>query len=227
MNWGIALLAYGEQHISEFHTTAKRIRELDKSVPIWVGTDSPDSIDTKLNCITIPINEEFNYNLKRIPIAEALKNVDTVWYCDTDIYIRNGIDFSIMDGRLSVGIYPRWIWHESELVDKDNSNEFIKDYLETVRPMINKSLHLILEENFIIRNGEGINEFLNNWERIDSETRNVQHKQYELNGASEGLIIWVSAQLANVPVWGKPWLPFWDSVVHFGYEWQKGNKTIL
>jgi hypothetical protein len=227
MNWGIALLAYGKQHIDEFNITAKRIREIDKLVPIWVGTDSPDSIDSELNCITIPINEEFNYNLKRIPITEALKNVDTVWYCDTDIYIRNGIDFSIMDGRLSTGIYPRWIKPESELADITGSFEYIQNYLESLHSIINQSLHLILEENFIIRKGDGVDEFLSNWKRIDEQTREVQHQQYELNGASEGLIIWVSAQLANFPICNKPYLDFWNDVIHFGREWQKANKTIL
>ncbi len=227
MNWGIALLAYGEQHISEFHTTAKRIRELDKSVPIWVGTDSPDSIDTKLNCITIPINEEFNYNLKRIPIAEALKNVDTVWYCDTDIHMRNGIDFSIMNDGLNSGIHTRYLKPESVLLETDIAPELLKEYLKALREIIQQPLNVIMEENIIIRKCINTKSFLDNWERIDRETRNVQNTHYGLNGGYEGLIIWVSAVLANVSIWNDTKLPFWNDIVHFGREWQKGNQTIL
>jgi len=92
MNYGICFLAYGEEYIKEFNIVAESLIKLNNEFKIFVVTDQPDWIINGVYKI-IKVEEEFNFNLKRIVIEEALKENDTILFLDTDIFIRNGIDF--------------------------------------------------------------------------------------------------------------------------------------
>jgi len=85
-------LAYGEEYIKEFNIVAESLIKLNNEFKIFVVTDQPDWIINGVYKI-IKVEEEFNFNLKRIVIEEALKENDTILFLDTDIFIRNGIDF--------------------------------------------------------------------------------------------------------------------------------------
>lgn len=219
--WAFSFLAMGKEHINEFNETGNRIRELDTDIEIFVGTDSPETIDKRIGANTIKIEQEFNYNLKRIPIGEALKHYDRVWYCDTDTYFRNRNRWNMVN-ELETGIHPIAILNESQLGDERGSTEYMREYLDWMKTE-NRHPELILECSFILVHPKGL---IREWESIDRETRGIQHQQYELKGASEGLIIWTSAKRVGLPIHPNT-LPIWNDIVHSGYQNHKGKPTMI
>lgn len=228
--WGFAFIAFGKDHIVEFNRASHWIKELLPDVPIWVGTDSPESIDKNNGIKVIHIQEEFNYNLKRIPIREGLKHCDIIWCCDTDVYFRDSKVWECITD-IPIGIHPISILDEDRLGDINGKYDFMQEYLDALYKLIDIPPRLILEYGFIIRKGERTGEFLDEWERIDKMTRGVQHQQNGMNGASEGLIIWISASRIGIPIHEGSIRQVWNSIEHFGHRSQIGNqkskRTIL
>ena len=147
-----SFLAYGEEHIKEFNIVAKSILKLNTNYKIIVGTDSPSDIVEGVYTV-IKINEPFNYNLKRIVIEHSLKEFNTILFLDTDIFIRYGINFSILDN-LEDGMYAAEIVELDKLRDVYGSLEYMREYLDELGKTYKDELFLINEGIFILNLSE-------------------------------------------------------------------------
>lgn len=118
-NFGICLLAYGDEHINEFN-------DLILTHPhIFVLTDDKAKIHNQ-SINFIETVEDFNFNLKRHVIAEAFKQYETVVLLDTDVKVTPQ-SFSNIDKLVSDGMYVKWIdnqlTHKNERLNMRN-NEY-------------------------------------------------------------------------------------------------------
>jgi len=224
-----SFLAYGEEHIKEFNIVAKSILKLNPDYKIIVGTDSPiDIIDGTYNIIEI--NEPFNYNLKRIVIEHSLKEFNTILFLDTDIFIRYGINFSILDN-LEDGMYAAEIVGLAKLCDAGGSLEYMREYLDELGKIYKDELFLINEGIFIL-NLSDINQkkyFIKYWKEIDIQTRPYHKLAYDLPGAMEGLIMWIAVQKSNIKLTlmeGEIEKLF-NFISHFGSRNRKLEKTLI
>ena len=148
MMFCFSFLAYGEEHIKEFNIVAKSILKLNSNYKIIVGTDSPSDIIEGVYGV-IKINEPFNYNLKRIVIEHSLKEFNTILFLDTDIFIRYGVNFSILDNLVD-GMYAAEIVGLDELRDVYGSLDYMKEYLDELSKIYTDQLFLIHEGLFIL-----------------------------------------------------------------------------
>ena len=222
-------LAYGDEHIDEFNIVAKSLLKLNPEYKIIVGTDSEDKIIDGVYKI-IKMDEPFNYNLKRIVIKEAFVDFNTLIFLDTDIFIRNGIDFSVLDN-LEPCIYADEIVDMEQLKDVYGSLEYMKEYLDTLRSIYSDDLYLIHEGLFVL-NIDDINvknEFIENWKTIDTQTRVHQKLAYNLPGAMEGLIIWIALKKSNIHIKLADGVlrKMFNLIAHFGSRNRKMEKTLI
>jgi len=227
--FGICFLAHGEEHIEEFNIVAESLLEINKEFKIFVGTDNPYDITDGVYKI-IKIEDEFNFNLKRIIIEEALKEVNTILFLDTDIFIRNGIDFSVIDNLNNNTIYADEVVDMDKLKDVYGSLDYMKEYLDILTPMIETPLFLIHEGLFILKTtNETKDLFLKNWEEIDLQTRPYQKLAYGLLGAMEGLIIYISLIKSDISIeLAKDDIRnLYSKIAHFGSRGRKLIKTII
>jgi len=227
--FGICFLAHGEEHIEEFNIVAESLLEINKEFKIFVGTDNPYDITDGVYKI-IKIEDEFNFNLKRIVIEEALKEVNTILFLDTDIFIRNGIDFSVIDNLNNNTIYADEVVDMDKLKDVYGSLDYMKEYLDILTPMIETPLFLIHEGLFILKTtNETKDLFLKNWEEIDLQTRPYQKLAYGLLGAMEGLIIYISLIKSDISIeLAKDDIRnLYSKIAHFGSRGRKLIKTII
>jgi hypothetical protein len=224
----------GDEHIREFNIVAKTILSINSEFKIVVGTDNPDRLIDGLYKV-IPISEGFNFNLKRIPIQHALTEFNTIFHLDTDVHIRDGIDFSTMD---SVADGPEGLWVDDivppERQDRNGSIEWIRTYLDKLKKYSpDENFYLIPEGRFILKsNPETADTIIQMWETIDRDTRGIQPEQYELSGSMEGFIIWISVRKAGIPI-----KRIWEdrielkkmcgAMVHFASSNKKLKPTIL
>jgi hypothetical protein len=229
MEFIFCFLAHGEEHIEEFNIVAESLLKINKNFKIFVGTDEPSEIiDGIYN--TILIQEEFNFNLKRIIIEEALKEVDTIIFLDTDIFIRNGIDFSVINNLDNNTIYADEIVNLLKLKDAYGSLDYMQEYLDILTPMIDTPLFLIHEGLFILKTtNETKDSFLNNWKEIDLQTRPYQKMAYGVLGAMEGLIIYISLINSGIKIeLAKDDIrKLYSNIAHFGSRGRKLIKTII
>ena len=196
--FGICFLAYGDEHINEFNIVLDSLLTFNKDLKIFVGTDKPNKIGKGIYKI-IKIDDEFNFNLKRIVIEEALKEFDTILFLDTDIFIINGIDFSVINNLNNNTIYADEIVDMNKLKDVYGSLDYMKEYIDILTPMIDTPLFLVHEGLFILKTtNETKDLFLKNWREIDLQTRPYQKMAYDLLGAMEGLIIYISLIKSNI-----------------------------
>ena len=229
MTFCFSFLAYGEEHIKEFNIVAKSILKLNTNYKIIVGTDSPiDIIDGVYQ--TILINEPFNYNLKRAVIEHSLKEFDTILFLDTDIFIRYGIDFSILDN-LADGMYAAEIVGLDKLRDVYGSLDYMKEYLDELGKIYTDQLFLIHEGLFILNltDTKQKKDFIKYWEEIDAQTRPYHKLAYDLPGAMEGLIMWIAVQKSNIKLTlmeGEIEKLF-NFISHFGSRNRKLEKTLI
>jgi len=191
-------LAYGEEHINEFNIVAKSILKLNTNFKIIVGTDNPEDIIHGVYDI-IQINEGFNYNLKRLVIEHAFKEFDTILFLDTDIFIKTGVDFSILD-ELNDGMYAAEIVGLDRLKDVYGSLEYMREYLDELTKIYSNEFFLIHEGIFVLelKNNKQKEDFIKYWKEIDIQTRPYHKLAYDLPGAMEGIIIWIAIQKANI-----------------------------
>jgi len=222
-------LAYGEEHIKEFNIVAKSILKLNSNYKIIVGTDSPiDIIDGVYQ--TILINEPFNYNLKRIVIEHSLKEFNTILFLDTDIFIRYGINFSILDN-LEDGMYAAEIVGLDKLCDVYGSLDYMKEYLDELNKIYADQLFLIHEGLFTLNlsDTKQKEDFIKYWEEIDVQTRPYHKLAYDLPGAMEGLIMWIAVQKSNIKLTlmeGEIEKLF-NFISHFGRRNCKLERTLI
>lgn len=229
MEFIFCFLAHGEEHIEEFNIVAESLLKINKDFKILVGTDEPLEITDGVYK-TILIEEEFNFNLKRIVIEEALKEVDTIIFLDTDIFIRNGIDFSVINNLDNNTIYADEIVGLPKLKDVYGSLDYMKEYLDILTPIIETPLFLIHEGLFILKTtNETKDLFLKTWEQIDSQTRPYQKMAYGVLGAMEGLIIYISLIKSGISIkLAKDDIrTLYSKIAHFGSRGRKMVKTII
>jgi len=229
MMFCFCFLAYGEEHIKEFNIVAKSILKLNSNYKIIVGTDSPiDIIDGVYQ--TILINESFNYNLKRIVIEHSLKEFNTILFLDTDIFIRYGVNFSILDNLVD-GMYAAEIVGLDKLRDVYGSLDYMKEYLDELSKIYTDQLFLIHEGLFILNlsDTKQKEDFIKYWKEIDIQTRPYHKLAYDLLGAMEGIIIWIAIQKANIKLTlmeGEIEKLF-NFISHFGSRNRKLEKTLI
>jgi hypothetical protein len=223
------LLAYSEEHINEFNIVAKSLLQTNPEYKIIVGTDSPEQITEGVYKI-IKIEEPFNYNLKRVVIEEALKEFNTLMFLDTDIFIRNGIDFSILD-KVGTGMHVAEIVNLDKLRDVYGSLDYMKDYLIELSLIHLDDLYLVHEGYFILKveDKEQRESFIKHWKNIDIQTRPYQRLAYDLPGAMEGIIIWIALQKAkiNVKLADKEVAKLFEFISHFGKRNCKLERTLI
>ena len=227
--FGICFLAHGQEHIEEFNIVAKSLMRINPNFKIFVGTDKPSDIIDGVTKV-IQIEEDFNFNLKRIIIKEALNEFDTIIFLDTDIFIRNGIDFSVMKNLDNNTIYANEIVDINKLKDVYGSLDYMKEYLDILTPMVDTPLFLIHEGLFILKTtNDTKNNFLNIWEEIDLQTRPHQKLAYGLLGAMEGLIIYISLIKSNINIElaDGDIRNLYSKIAHFGSRGRKLIKTII
>lgn len=229
MNFAFCFLAHGEEHIEEFNIVAESLLKLNNKFNIFVGTDSPTDITDGVYKI-IKIEDEFNFNLKRVIIEEALKEFDTIIFLDTDIFIRNGIDFSVINNLTNNTIYADEIVSMDKLKDVYGSLDYMKEYLDILTPIINTPLFLIHEGLFILKTTDTTKDnFLRIWKEIDLQTRSYQKMAYGVLGAMEGLIIYISLVKSGIKIVEATGniRTLYMKIAHFGSRGRKLIKTII
>jgi len=235
MNYGICFLAYGKEHINEFNAAADSLLRLNKDFKIFVATDNPDNIIKGVYSIT-KIEESFNFNLKRVVIESALKEVDSILFLDTDVYVNKDTNFSIIDTIINntneSTIYAAEVVDLDKLRDVYGSLDYMKDYLDILTPMIDTPLLLVHEGIFVLKITNKIqkNNFLNLWKELDLQTRPYQKLAYNLLGAMEGIIMYISLVKSNIKIE----LPIdenikylYSKIIHFGASGIKLNRTLI
>ena len=222
-------LAYGEEHINEFNIVAKSLLDLNQEHKIVVGTDTPSKIIDGVYKVA-ELKEPFNYNLKREVIKEALKEFDTLLFLDTDIFIRNGVDFSVLDN-VENGLYAAEIVGLDRLRDVYGSLDYMKEYLQELSNVFEEELFLIHEGYFVLKieDNEQKESFIKYWEEIDNSTRPYQKLAYDLPGAMEGIIIWIAVQKSriNVKLADEKVANLFEFISHFGKRNCKLEKTLI
>lgn len=222
-------LAYGEEHINEFNIVAKSLLKLNSEYKIIVGTDCPERL-TEGIYKTVKIKESFNYNLKRVVIEEALKEFDMLMFLDTDIFLRTGIDFSILN-KISDGMYVAEVVDLDKLRDIYGSLDYMKEYLDKLRSIYSEELFLIHEGYFVLKlkNKEQKENFVSYWKKIDTQTRPYQRLAYDLPGAMEGIIMWIAAQKSGIRVRlpGTKVRRVFERISHFGKRNRKLERTLI
>lgn len=213
----IVFLVYGDEHINEFNRLFKRITYLNPNIKVLVGTDDPNKIIGVHDIIHI--EEEFNYNLKRLVIKEGLKDNDVVLYLDTDIIIRDNIDFTILE-TLPKGIHPFELGY---------ANVYLSEYFNELKQIYPNLSNSISEHGFVIVKDATTNTFIDTWELMDNRTKSVQYEHYGMKGAQEGLLMWISANISNTTIHDPNDLihRLSKDIIHFGKPKQKYNITIV
>jgi hypothetical protein len=118
---------------------------------------------------------------------------------DTDIFIRYGINFSILDN-LENGMYAAEIVELNKLRDAYDSLEYMREYLDELGKIYKDELFLINEGIFILNLSDikQKKDFIKYWKEIDIQTRPYHKTAYDLPGAMEGLIMWIAVQKSNI-----------------------------
>jgi len=193
-------LAYGEEHINEFNAVAKSLLKLDPTYKIVVATDLPKAIIDGTYKI-VKLEEEFNYTLKRVALAAALEESNTVVFLDTDTFLRTGINFSELDS-LENAMYAAEVVDLDSLRDIYGSLDYMKEYLEELTKIHSKELFLVHEGYFVLKieDTKQREDFIRYWEDIDKQTRPYQRFAYDLPGAMEGIIMWIALQKAKIDI---------------------------
>jgi hypothetical protein len=232
MDFAICFLAYGNEHINEFNIICNSLLTLNANLNIFVCTNDVSKINNK-NINIIETAKQFNYNLKRESIKFALKKFDTILCMDTDMVLRNNIDFSIIDNLLEDGLYLtqspyRVFRYRGQLVssygilNNTNYGKLLKEYANT------NDLYFSDEQIFVlkIKDKSKKENFINHWDYIFDNFQPIELNEY---GMYEGLNIYTSAKLSELSIH----LPntnlntFFKSFSHYGWDVKKTNTKNL
>lgn len=202
MKISLSFLAIGKKHIKECLFIINSLIKNNK-LNFVVVTDDPDSF-INLPIKIIKIDENFNYNLKRKPLQEALKLSDISIMMDTDILIfNNRINFSILYN-IPDGLYVTWRNDSVNFMGKKISINDKNEYFEKLKTFNNSNIPLqFIDEYFIIlklSDNEKKIEFIKNWNKYFEKTKEIQPNNGR-PGAIEGLIIYLSAILSNINIY--------------------------
>jgi hypothetical protein len=189
MNVGVAILAYGEEHITETNSLIDDFLTKSNEVTLYIATDSPDLITKHDKVKTFLIKEEFNYNLKRIAFEYALMHHDYVILSDSDIHIINNIDFSFLDV-IEDGMYVNWASVINKFVVLKSEQE--EEYINVIRNNVEQHQKLyFINESTVLFKITDINQkidLLESWNYYYDRTKHSQ-PTYDKVGAVEGVLI--------------------------------------
>jgi hypothetical protein len=191
----ICLLAIGDEHIKESLNLINSIKRIIKyNFNYYVGTDKPEMFIGE-NIITKKITENFNYNLKRVPIEMGLEHGSTIIFLDSDNVAINDIDFEQLE-KVDDGCYGT-IYHD-KLVNVDNNSYYEKLHNFSK----NKYIPHFFEHQIMIKLSDiqKRKRFIDNWELIYNETKDVQIHSKGRHGSEEGLIIGLSCVLSDINI---------------------------
>ena len=191
---GICLLAIGDEHIEESLNLINSITTIIKyNFNYYVGTNKPKRFIGE-NIMTKKITENFNYNLKRIPIQMGLEHGCTIIFLDSDNVAINDIDFEQLE-KVEDGCYGT-IFHSPIKVDNNPYYEKLHNFSK------NKNIPHFFEHQIMIKisDTQKRKQFIDNWELIYQETKDVQTQSRGLYGSEEGLIIGLSCVLSDINI---------------------------
>ena len=171
-----------------------------------------------------------NFNLKRNVIEVAFSEFDTIIFLDTDIFLVNGVDFSLLE-HLDEGVYIDKIFDIEQLRVIYGSLEYMEDYIGELNKLYNDKLYLVHEGLLVfkITNQEQKKNFIDKWKEIDWKTRPNQRLAYDLPGAMEGLIIYMALRLSNlrIELANGELKDMFALVAHFASRHKKLERTII
>jgi len=226
--YGIAFLAFGEEHILEFNETVKCLFDLNNHLDIFVITDNSNLIDNKQVHIK-EIKEPFNYNLKRKSIEFAFEYYNIVVFMDTDVLINKRIDFEYI-ASIDEGMEVRWKANKTNYMGKEitidemNQTEYGKLIGDNSIEFINEFILLLRIDDVKRRK-----EFIECWNNLNDKTINHQPNNGR-KGSLEGLIMYATCNKLNLEV-RKVRNDFFNNIQNVGtlnqYKKTKTNKTIL
>ena len=205
----VSLLACGDEHIAECNYLLDSLSKYKEELNFIVASDSPEKIKEPSAKI-IKINEDFNFNLKRIPINVALEEHDIVLSMDTDMFItKKNIDFSTLYD-MEDGMHVWWLDREVEFMKEkitikgDGENEVNNEYLRKLHELNTTPKDLFfLDECFILIKLSDVKKkelFIENWNYIFEETLYTQPSN-GIIGAMEGLIIYLSCLRSDIDIY--------------------------
>jgi hypothetical protein len=215
-NFGLCFLAYGDEHIDEFNVVSSELLSSNPNLHIFVATDDKSKIKTNANIIEC--FEEFNFNLKRLAIFEAFKQFDTVIMLDTDVKILNK-SFSFIAEINTDGMYVKWI--DNQLTHKaDRLNIHNNEYCVELSKLNNNKLQIqfIPEYCVLIKIEDPVKriQFTDRWGEIHDKIKDFEptDRHYDLNGAVEGCIMYLTCLDLDLPV--KQSNNLFNSITHYG-----------
>lgn len=191
---GICILAIGDEHIVESLNLINSIKEIvEYNFDYYVSTDKPEMFIGE-NIKTKIITEDFNYNLKRIPIELGLEHTDTVIFLDSDTIAIKNINFREIEN-VRDGVYGSLFYNLTKL----NNENYYKKLFEISK---NDKIPYFFEHNFMIKlsDVEKRKKFIQNWNYIHDETKHLQNHSKGRCGSGEGIIIGLSCVLSEIEV---------------------------
>lgn len=188
-DFGIALLGYGNIHITECNILIETINKIDPNIRIYIGTDNANMISGDVYSIIEIKEQEFNYNLKKYVVQAVLKNERVVMFLDSDIDIKTDINFSVINNIENDSLYII-----NEVYDSHPNNL----YINTMRTKSINELGVIREHCFIVSKGWKTNMFFRYWNELDIESRDIQHSTLDGRGDGEGALMWLSAEKSEI-----------------------------
>ncbi len=214
MNFALCFLAYGDEHIQEFNNLCYNLLRLDDTLNIFVLTDDKSKIDN-LPVTVLETREEFNFNLKRYVIEEAFKHYETVILLDTDIDVKS---FQFMSKINADGMYVKWVdpklTHKGIRLDTKN-NDYLIELNKLNKHII--PIQFIPEYCVVIKISDiqkRVN-FIKQWSNIHKLVKQFEptDRHYNLRGAIEGCIMYLSCLNVNIPIISDEVL--FDSITHY------------
>jgi hypothetical protein len=191
---GICILAVGDEHIEESLNLINSIKKIiEYNFDYYIATDKPEMFVDE-NIKTKKITERFNYNLKRIPIELGLEYTDTIIFLDSDTVAIKNINFNEIEN-LRDGIYGSLVYNLIT-VNYEKYHEKIFNISN------NTNIPYFFEHNLIIKlsDVEKRKKFIQNWEYIFEETKDVQNYSKGHYGSCEGIIIGLSCVLSEIEI---------------------------
>lgn len=229
MNIGVAILAYGNEHINEANMLLDNFMKCSQNIHFYVGTDQPNLIRQHERINLIKITEEFNYNLKKIPLQHALMEHNCVILTDSDVYVKNDIDFSFLN-EIEDGLYFNWYSVVNENMTLSSEIEY--EYITKLKESIDDDLFFINESTLLFKIDDQNKKIslLENWDNLYNETRHLQ-PTYRNVGAVEGVIIYKSCLNSNLKPChmsvDKKIETFFNNFLHYRDTPIKLNKEII
>lgn len=219
-NFGLCFLAYGDEHIEEFNVLSTDLLMANKELDIYVVTNDKSKIHNQ-NINIVETLEDFNFNLKRLAIAEAFKKHKTIVLLDTDLKILNK-SFSFLSNVNNDGMYVKWV--DKELTHKTNRlNIRNNDYCVELNKLnlSNNQIQFIPEYCVFIKISDTNKqkEFIKLWGEYHERIKHIEptDRHNDLSGAVEGCIMYLTCLNLDIPIISDK-NELFTPITHYGSE---------